>query len=186
MSSESQIPEPGLTPADAGYEPQIDPAKGAEVYERLVQRQNLPLALVAGLAAALVGAIGWAVVTNTTGYQIGWMAIGIGFIVGFAIRTAGQGLTRSFGIAGGAFSLFGCLFGNLLSIVGLVATSAAQPIISTTFRVLMQPLLAIQILVATFQPLDVLFYAIAIYEGYKFSFRTISSAELEDMLGKPS
>jgi len=31
---------------------------------------------------------------------------------------------------------------------------------------------------ATFNPMDVLFYGIAIYEGYKFSFRQLTQADL--------
>jgi hypothetical protein len=35
-----------------------------------------------------------------------------------------------------------------------------------------------QVLLETFQPMDLLFYGIAIYEGYKFSFRQLTEQEL--------
>ena len=40
----------------------------------LKDRQNLPLGLLAGLGAALGGAVLWAVITVATEYQIGYMA----------------------------------------------------------------------------------------------------------------
>ncbi len=35
-----------------------------------------------------------------------------------------------------------------------------------------------EIMKVTFYPMDILFYAIAVYEGYRFSFRQISEDEL--------
>ena len=35
-------------------------------------------------------------------------------------------------------------------------------------------------LIAAFHPLDLLFYGIAVYEGYQFSFRRVGAAELHD------
>ena len=39
------------------------------------------------------------------------------------------------------------------------------------------PALATRVLTATFQVMDLLFYALAVYEGYRFSFRRITEAE---------
>lgn len=47
---------------------------------------------------------------------------------------------------------------------------------------LAQPKLAWELLRLAFQPLDLLFYGIALYEGYKFSFRRITRQELADAL----
>lgn len=74
-----------------------------ELLSNLFAQQNLPLAIVGGMVAAIAGGIAWAVVTVASGYQIGWMAIGIGFLVGMAVRTLGKGMTKTFGIAGGGF-----------------------------------------------------------------------------------
>jgi hypothetical protein len=35
----------------------------------------------------------------------------------------------------------------------------------------------------TFSPMDILFYGIAVYEGYRLSFREISDKDLDQMLG---
>jgi hypothetical protein len=40
----------------------------------------------AGVAVAIIGVIVWAILTATTKYQSGWMALGVGAPVGFALR----------------------------------------------------------------------------------------------------
>ena len=55
------------------------------------------MALVAGGASSLVGAIIWAAVTVATEYQIGWMAVGVGALVGFTVRLAGKGIEKIYG-----------------------------------------------------------------------------------------
>src|SRR5713101_3491857 len=50
----------------------------------LFPEKKLLLGGFAGLAAAIIGAIIWAVVTVTTKYQIGWMALGVGALIAFA------------------------------------------------------------------------------------------------------
>jgi hypothetical protein len=173
-SGELQTTTPAVTPLDR------------ELLSNLFAQQNLPLAIVGGMVAAIAGGLAWAVVTVASGYQIGWMAIGIGFLVGMAVRTLGKGMTKTFGIAGGGFSLFGCALGNLLAICGLVAQSADAPLVSTTLAILSEPAAAIEFMKLSFSPMDVVFYAIAVYEGYKFSFRQISDEELEVMLQRQS
>lgn len=167
----------------AAHTPSIDPVKASAVYAQLVRQQNLPLGVIGGLAAAIVGAAIWAGVTIATQYQIGWLAVGIGFLVGWSVRYLGKGLTKSFGIAGGLLALFGCVLGNFLAMCGLVAADAGQPIVDLTLAIASRPSVAADLMRATFSPMDLLFYGIAVFEGYKFSFREIQDHELEAMLG---
>lgn len=153
-----------------------------ELLSDLFAQQNFPLAIVGGMAAAILGGLAWAAVTVASGYQIGWMAIGVGCVVGLAVRALGKGMTKTFGIAGGLLALFGCALGNLLAVCGFVAQQAEAPIVSTTLTILSQPMTAIEHMKMSFSPMDLVFYAIAVYEGYKFSFRQISDEELESML----
>lgn len=59
----------------------------------------------------------------STEYQIGYMAIAVGFLVGFVIRLTGKGIDKIFGISGAILAIFGCLLGNLLSNVGFIANA---------------------------------------------------------------
>jgi hypothetical protein len=128
---------------------------------------KLIAAVVAGLIASLIGAAVWAGITFSTGYQIGLVAIGVGFLCGFAVRLAGQGSEPIFGVIGAGFALLGCVLGNFLS---AVAYAAKEMQIGFWDLLTQVDLGGVgQVIVGTFQPMDLLFYAIAIYEGYKFS-----------------
>jgi hypothetical protein len=76
----------------------------------------------AGLAAAIIGAIIWAIVTVTAKYQIGWMAVAVGALVGFALRIGNGG--KAFGILGAFLALFGCILGNYLSLIAFASAEA--------------------------------------------------------------
>lgn len=130
--------------------------------------QNLMLGVIGGMGAAIIGAVVWALITVWTGYQIGWMAVAVGFLVGYAVRVAGKGVDPVFGVAGAVIALAGCIAGNLLTVVLLVSQQESIPVMTLLPRI--TPAVAANILRETFQPLDVLFYGLAVYEGYRFSF----------------
>jgi vacuolar-type H+-ATPase subunit I/STV1 len=138
--------------------------------------QNLPLGFAGGTAAAIVGAIVWAIITVATGYQIGWIAMGVGFIVGYSVRYLGKGMDPIFGIMGGALALFGCLLGNFFSLIGITANQEGMPYLDLLSNI--DYSLIPEIMIDTFSPMDLLFYGIAAYEGYKFSFRQITEQEI--------
>jgi len=154
-----------------------DPVGMQMFMQRLRSQQNLSGGIVAGTGAAIVGAVLWASVTAITEYQIGWMAIGIGFLVGFAVRKFGQGVDRAFGLAGAGLALFGCMLGNLLTVCIAVAYQfdvSFMEVISSLNGVAVSDIVA-----ETFQPMDLLFYGIALWAGYKYSVRTPTEAETE-------
>ncbi len=128
---------------------------------------SLPAALVAGSVAAAAGAMVWAAVTVFTGMQIGWMAVGVGFLVGFAVRRFGKGSDPTFQILGAVLSLAGCLAGNLLAVCAFASRQQDLPLMGVLAG--LTPGLAIQLIVETFSGMDLLFYGIAVYEGYSFS-----------------
>lgn len=180
-------PEAGGEGAGEGEEAEgplagVDELKLQMLQDKLRSEQSLTAALGVGLVASLVGALLWAVLTVVTGYQIGWMAVGVGFLVGLAVRFAGKGVDQVYGIVGAVLALLGCLVGNYLSIVGFAAQQMEmgylEVITSTSFQEI------VRILVDTFSPIDLLFYGIAVYEGYKLSFRTFTPEEIEERLAE--
>jgi hypothetical protein len=72
--------------------------------QRLRSEQNLVLAVLADGGASLLGACVWAAITFATSFQIGWMAVGVGFLVGYAVRTLGKGIDKSFAVVGAVWS----------------------------------------------------------------------------------
>ena len=102
--------------------PHYDEAQVNFVLDQLRSEQNLSMGIVAGGIAAAVGAGLWAAITAVTGFQIGWMAVGVGFLVGLAVRHFGKGIDKAFGIAGAVLALIGCLAGNLFAICAVIAS----------------------------------------------------------------
>ena len=158
------------SPSSIAAAPAVAATPGSTV-PVVAEDSNLPLAVIGGFVAAAIGAFAWAIITVITKYQIGFMAVGVGFLVAWAVRTLGKGHTQVFGIIGGAFALLGCLLGNLLSACGFIAADRGVPIVSVAMKVLATPPIAMSILQATFNGMDLLFYAIAVYEGYKLARR---------------
>ncbi|MEJ2510629.1 MAG: hypothetical protein P8Y72_03430 [Anaerolineales bacterium] len=68
--------------------------------EDLKLQQNLGLGIIGGAIGGLLGAVVWAAVTYLTEYQIGWLALGVGYLVGIGVRLLGKGIDKVFGIAG--------------------------------------------------------------------------------------
>ena len=155
---------------------QIDPARLQYVLDRVRSQQNMAGAILAGLAASLLGAAVWAGVTVVTGYQIGWMAVGVGFLVGFTVRTVGKGVDTAFGFVGAGLALLGCGVGNLLAICGVIAAQENMAFMDVLSRLDLGVIR--ELMVATFNTMDLVFYGIAVYEGYKLSFRQVDQAEL--------
>ena len=128
-------------------------------------------AVAAALGASLVGAVLWAVITVETKYQIGFMAIGVGFLVGWAVHKTGRSGAPVLGYIGAAFALFGCLLGNLLTIAGMVSADTSTPLTPVVAGLLLHPDAAASAMGETFDAMDLVFYAIAVYEGYKIGRR---------------
>lgn len=175
MENQDNINNQETTPAvtvENNEQPQMTPVEQIDVEQQLEQfrtEQNLPLGILAGLGAAVIGAVVWAAITVATEYQIGYMAIAVGFIVGFAMRTLGKGVDQIYGIIGGVLALFGCVLGNFFSLVGFVAKENNSGYFDTFS--LIDFSMVPSVMIDAFSPLDILFYGLAIYQGYKISFR---------------
>jgi hypothetical protein len=144
--------------------------------ERLRAGQNLAAGLLAGLLAAAIGAGAWAALALATGTRSVWITVGIGVLVGYAVRVAGRGFDLVFAFAAGALALVGCLVGNLLAVCGGVARRRG-----VAFREVLDgldPETAIDLMLAGFDPADVAFYAIAAYQAFKLARRALTPADL--------
>lgn len=136
------------------------------VIEPVETESNLLLGLIGGGVAMLAGAIVWGVITYFTEYQIGWMAIGIGFLVGIAVRYFGKGRSAIFGIASAALALLGCVLGNLMFYSGVIAREEGVSFIRVFFFFLTTPAALIEVFTLAFDFMDLLFYGLAAWVGY--------------------
>ena len=133
---------------------------------QLDDQPNLLMGLIGGVIAMLLSAIAWGAITYLTEYQIGWMSIGVGFLVGIAIRFFGKGKTMIFGISGAILALIGCLLGNLLFYSGMIAREEGVSFLNVFFLLLFNPVATIEIFTVAFEFMDIFFYALAAYAGF--------------------
>jgi hypothetical protein len=140
---------------------QPDNLMTAQQYDQMAGTQSLPLGIIGGLVGAAIGAALWAVITMVTDYQIGWMAIGIGFLTGLGMRTLGKGRSPVFGIVGALLALVGVVVGNLI-VIHLVMQNEFPG-----FQ--LAPNEYIEVLTSSLQPMDYLFYGLALFTGFRAS-----------------
>jgi len=163
----------------------VDPAKLEQTMQQLRSEQNLVMGVLGGFLAAIVAAVLWGLITYVTSFQIGFMAIGVGILVGLGVKYFGSGLTPVYGVVGAVLALFGCVLGNIMaSVIG--AARAEGSSFGLVFATLASsPSIFGEILVETFSPIDLLFYGIAIYEAYQFSIRRLTDEDLASIRRTP-
>ena len=130
--------------------------------------ENFVPALIAGVLAAILGALIWMAVQVSMHLQIGIVAIAIGTLVGLAVRVAGNGRSALFGILGAFLTFAGCLGGEILSNL-YEASSAQQSMLD-----LAKSMDLVQMSITIFSKMDVIGYVICgigVFEGYKLSMR---------------
>lgn len=150
-----------------------------EIFEKLKNEQNLKSGILSGLVAGMIGAILWGAITVATNFQIGYMAIAIGAGVGFTVRKFGDGIDQIFGIWGAIIALFSVILGNFFSIIGFIANELNLGFFETLF--LFDYSYLPDVMYESFNVIDLLFYVIAMYEGYRFSFRIITEKTLVNL-----
>jgi hypothetical protein len=140
---------------------------------KLKEEQNLKNGLAGSILVGLLGSVIWAAITVATNYQIGYMAIAIGAGVGYTMRYLGKGIDQIFGISGAIIAVLSCLLGNFFSLVGFYAQGEGVGIFETLNTI--DYSLVPGVMSETFSMMDLFFYGIAGYEGYKFAFRNLAN-----------
>lgn len=128
---------------------------------------SLGVAVIAAAAAGALSAAIWAAISVVTGYQIGLVAIGIGILVGFAVRQFGRGDTAAFRLVAAVVSLLSCVSGNLIIACVFFARQIEAPVLQVVAS--LDTDLLVDLLTATFDPMDLLFYALAVWQGWKLA-----------------
>jgi len=81
------------------------------------QRPGSPgMAVLAGFGVAVAGAVVWGLVAYVTKYQLGLLAVVLGYGVGAAVfRAGGRDKNTGLAVASAALAVFGCALGSLLA-----------------------------------------------------------------------
>jgi hypothetical protein len=166
------------SPADSPVSPeiQINQFEWENFQRRLKEEQNLWLGLIGGSIGMGIGAALWMLITVLTDFQMGWMAIGVGFLAGSGVRYLGKGFDTIFGIVGGILAGVGCLLGNFLTVLVVVVREFEVPFLRLLLNLDLE--IVVELITITFDPIDLLFYGLAIYAGYRASFRRVTEADM--------
>ena len=87
---------------------------------------RLPLAMAAGGVVAVGCGALWALVVVYTGFEVGWLAWGLGFLVGLAMIAVGRQKSATLGAAAVTMALVGLLVGKLLILPWSVPAAADE------------------------------------------------------------
>lgn len=130
-------------------------------------RGSFLVATLAAALAAVAGAVVWAAITATTHFQIGYMAVGVGFLAGWAMRVVSRRGDRAAGVVAGIIAFLGCVLGNVLSAIVGIAQHEHYPMIAVALAVFTHAGFLGLVLRDGFDLMDLIFYAIAVYAGYR-------------------
>lgn len=166
----AEIPRPSEDEIILNLQPQ---ELRARAKEKLTAHQNLPLAIAGGLFMSLLVTALWVFIAISINFQFGYLALALGFAVGRSVLFFGQGLTKRFGILAAFLAFVGCVLANVLSQVGFIANARNETFLETIHLVEYQWIM--DTLKHSFAWVDLLFYAIAVYEAYYFSMRKTSA-----------
>ncbi|WP_339130982.1 hypothetical protein WJM95_19565 [Streptomyces sp. f51] len=148
-------PQPGFPAAPGFPTAPVAPAAPA--------RENFALGLVAAIGAGVVSAILYGLVTGLTKHEIGYAAVGVGFLVGIATGRAG-GRSQSLPVAGVIISVAAIYLGQLIGEAMIIAKAAGVSFSEVFFH-------HIDIAQAGWKadanPLTFVFFAIAAYVAFQ-------------------
>jgi hypothetical protein len=133
---------------------------------------NLAGALAVGVCAALVAAFGWYLVVALTHYQLGLLAIGVGFLVGAGVVFGGRGgRGMTFQVASVAITLLAMAGSEYLIVrhfanVQLAAEGLAIPLLTP-------PAVMLDIVSDGLKqdPITLVFWGIALWTAFKLPAR---------------
>lgn len=75
--------------------------------------EKIPMAIFGGVAGSILGGVGWALISILTGFAIGYVAVGVGFLTGYGVFYAsGKKKGRTLQIIAVASSLLGLVIGK--------------------------------------------------------------------------
>ncbi len=125
--------------------------------------ESVPLGAVAGLVMAMIGAGVWMAV------HLVYVALGVGLVVGLAVRLAGNGRSAMFGLMAVISTALACLSGEVLARIQ-AATSAQHDFYDTLVNTdLVQMVTAI---FAQASPVDYVVYAVSLVGAYLLAIRS--------------
>lgn len=153
-------------------------AEQAEQYrvaEALIDEQSFVNGLAAAVTATIAGALGWGAISVATGYMIGWVAIGLGVLVGYGMQVFGKGLTAKYSAASALLAVIGCLSGNLAAAVMFEIKNYGASVEEIFAGLTIDDIIAFY--TETLEIMDLVFWALALGAAWSFAQRKLTPEE---------
>ena len=96
---------------------QEDKQRNYELAEKLLSEQNFAAAVIVGAVATLLAAASYGIITAIWSFSYGFAAAGIGIAVGISMQYLGRGIKMKFALAASAYTIAGCVLGNVFRVV---------------------------------------------------------------------
>jgi hypothetical protein len=135
----------------------------------------------AGVVAAVVGALLWAVIVDVSGYKIGFAAVVIGMLVGQAMALTASPSHRLPLIAAG-LALIGSVLGDLFVDLHALAQVTGLGQVELIRRTVSDPSLLTDLFTAGFKPQDIVFWSVAAGAGYRLAARGVERMDSRPVL----
>lgn len=90
-----------------------DKHKHQELAQKLLSEQSFAAAVIAGAVAMLLSAVAYGIVVERWPFTYGFAAAGVGIVIGFFIGFLGRGISTRFSVLAAAYTVAGCILGNL-------------------------------------------------------------------------
>jgi hypothetical protein len=154
----------------------IDPVQYQHYVDLRRSQQHMPFAVAAGFIGGAVGVAAWFGLITFTKLQVDWMVVIVAATIATLVRTGGKGFDRVFGFAGALLTVLMGAAGFLLSGCWFVA-AASENAGFVDVVTAMTPLFIVEVFKAMYDPIDAIFFGIALLIGFRLSYRRISRAE---------
>jgi hypothetical protein len=184
------------TPDENGFMPPEEYAPGEDIPTPIIpsrtapsalfhDRENLLLGAALGAIGAALGAIGWATLAAVSTNRVGYAAIFVGVLTGFAVRFGGKGTRKVFGLVAALLAALGCALGMVLALFVEQALEGSQGGQGSFMALLWQALTSTPILEALikgFDPVNAFFSVIGIQQAYSLAWtRTLPESDLSEL-----
>ena len=161
--------------------PRIDPTVYQHYVDLRRSKQHYQFALVCGTFGAAIGVAIWLGLSMTVHVEAEWTAVGVGVLAGTFVRVAGRGFDRIFGVLGALLTAIGCFAGTLVSGCHFMALQTEGATLFDAISTL-TPTTTREVFTATFDPIDAVFYGIALVAGFRISYRRMSGVDKATLL----
>ena len=129
---------------------------------------RFPIALAGGAAGALVGAIIWAIIVVVTNYEIGYVAVLVGYLAGQGVKLgAGKGRGQSLQIAAAGMSVFGLVIAKYFILAHFVVSDPSNTELGLGYFSPGLFIVFLQNIGSSLSPFDLLWIAFALMTAWR-------------------